>query len=103
MTILQPNSWLFQMANVCLFFSYISTDILILRIVLAIAALFFLLWGAIDLDVALDTCLWNGIFMLINTAFAIQIMYTRRPVRFARPEHEDLYTVCPLSCTPLTL
>ena len=91
---LQPvNHWLFQVANSCLFLSFVSLDILLLRIVLAIGSLFFILWGALILDVSLDTVLWNSVFLALNTGFAVQIIYSRRPINFLRIEHEHLYQV----------
>eukprot|EP00048_Salpingoeca_helianthica_P000317 m.40786 g.40786 ORF g.40786 m.40786 type:complete len:110 (-) comp10395_c1_seq1:454-783(-) len=91
--LLPPNHWLFQLANASLFLSYISYDLLFLRLVLAVAALLFLLWGALVLDYSLDTILWNLVFLVINLTFAVRIAYSRRPISFERIEHERLYKV----------
>lgn len=91
--LLPANHWLFQLANASLFFSFISYDLLVLRVVLAVAALFFMLWGALILDYSLDTILWNAVFFLINLTFAVRIAYSRRPIHFDRIEHERLYKV----------
>ena len=91
--VLPANHWLYQLANVCLFFSFVSSDALFLRIVLAIAGLLFVLWGSVVLDTSLDTCLWNAVFLAINTIFAVKIIFSRRPIQFQRVEHERLYNV----------
>lgn len=80
-----------QAANAFLLFSYLTYDILLLRITLAMAGLLFLLWAVIVLDIALDTAIWNLLFFLINTAYAVQIAYARRPIKFRTVHEEELY------------
>eukprot|EP00164_Ancoracysta_twista_P004225 GFYU01005690.1.p1 GENE.GFYU01005690.1~~GFYU01005690.1.p1 ORF type:complete len:518 (-),score=98.48 GFYU01005690.1:353-1906(-) len=92
MTVLLPaNHGLFQAANSFLFLSYVSRDVLQLRLVLAFAAIFFMLWSGLILDFSLDTFLWNFVFGIINSIQAVLLIYQRRPIKFDRPEHEDLY------------
>lgn len=75
----EANHWLFQLANTCLLLSYASKDLLMLRIVLMLAGLFFVLWGSLALTVvALDTVIWNSIFCLINAARITQLVWERR-------------------------
>ena len=58
------NHWLFQCANVCLLLSYSAKDVLILRILLMGAGVFFVLWGSTVLGVAIDTICWNAVFVI---------------------------------------
>jgi len=55
-----PQHWLFQLANVFLFLSYVIPSILALRLLLACAGLSFLLWGWLVLPFSIDTVIWNG-------------------------------------------
>lgn len=51
------NHWLFQLANVFLFLSYLVPDLLFLRVALALAGISFVLWGALILK-TVDTVVW---------------------------------------------
>ena len=92
-TLFPANHWLFQMANCCLAISYVVGDILILRSLLAVAALCFALWGGLVLNVALDTVLWNSVFVVLNCLQAAKIIYMRRPIKFEHPMHDEIYEV----------
>jgi len=94
MQILPPNVWIFHLANAFLLLSYLLTDILFLRICLALAGLCFTFWGALLLvpgAIALDTVIWNAIFVIINTLQAIRIIYSRRPIKFKEKIHESIF------------
>lgn len=90
-TINDANHWLFQLANSFLFMSYLSKDVLVLRVVLMGAGLSFVLWGSLILKVAVDTVVWNAIFTVINAYRAAEVAWSRRPIKFDCPEHETLY------------
>lgn len=88
-----PGHVLFQLANACLLLSYASKDVLMLRIVLMLAGLFFVLFGGLGMDtILLDTILWNGVLCLINAARALEIAWERRPIQFEKEEHETVFT-----------
>lgn len=89
--ILPAGHWLFQAAQVFLFLSYVASDVLVLRTVLCLASVCFVLWAVLVLDVALDTALWNVVFAVINGYYAVALAYARRPIKFARPEHDAVY------------
>ena len=48
------QKWMFQVANAFLILSYVQVNFLYLRLVLLFASIFFILWGWLTLDVALD-------------------------------------------------
>jgi len=81
-TLLPLNSWLFQIANCLLLISYMMTNVLYLRILLACASTFFVLWGTIILHYSIDTILWNSAFMCINVGHIINLLYARRTLEF---------------------
>ena len=85
------NHWLFQCANSCLLLSYSARDVLILRVLLMCAGVFFVLWGGIILEGSVDTITWNSLFTAINALRATEVAWSRRPIRFERPEHEEIY------------
>jgi len=89
--ILPINNPLFIVANVLLLISYTTTKILYLRITLALASLFYALWGAVILNFALDTFIFNMIFFCINSFQAGLILYNKRNIKFS-PELEEIYT-----------
>lgn len=78
--LLPANSWLFQVANFFLLLSYLSVNLMFLRVVLILASLSFVFWGAFLLvrccspkvpgSYSLDTILWNSVFTLLN---AVQV------------------------------
>eukprot|EP00755_Sulcionema_specki_P014176 Sspe_Gene.55982::Locus_30798_Transcript_1_1_Confidence_1.000_Length_1451::g.55982::m.55982/K21108/BVES; blood vessel epicardial substance len=90
-TILPANSWVFQLANVFLFLSYVSFDILVLRFVLAAASFCFCMWAWFVLKVSLDTFIWNGVFFLINVCHGCYLLWQKRPVKFGSDELEQIY------------
>ncbi len=67
------NALLFQIANAFLFLSYISINLLYLRIVLLLASVSFIVWAVVDLGVSIDTIVWNSIFFVLNLA---QVTFT---------------------------
>jgi len=83
---LPVNHLYFQLANIFLFLSYLAPNgiygILYLRITLCVGCFFFTIWGYLVLC-ALDTVIWNGLFVIINFIHAICIAYSLRPVRFS--------------------
>ena len=84
--------WLFQLANTFLFLSYASRDVLMLRIVLMLAGFCFVMWGSVALaKVAVDTVVWNAIFCVINALRLAELAWQRRPIKFEREEHEEVY------------
>ncbi|GAB6030387.1 hypothetical protein CHUAL_007265 [Chamberlinius hualienensis] len=84
---LPVNHFYFQLANTFLFLSYLAPNgiygILYLRITLAVGSFFFALWGYIILC-ALDTCIWNAVFFLINFVHACVILFHLRPIKFSK-------------------
>lgn len=90
-TTMKANHWLFQLANLCLLLSYSAKDVLILRVLLMGAGLFFVLWGSIVLSVSVDTVAWNSVFTIINAYRATEVAWSRRPVKFDREEHDKIY------------
>ena len=75
-----PSHWLYHLANIFLLFSYLSPNLLVLRILLAAGCLCFALWGLLVLAISIDTTVYNGFFFLINTAHALYLVYQLRPV-----------------------
>jgi hypothetical protein len=90
--IMPPSHWTFQCANVFLLLSYLSTNMLQLRLTLACASTCFILWAIFVLNVSLDTTIWNFVLLCINLYQASAIIYARRPVKFSRAAHEKIYT-----------
>jgi Popeye protein conserved region len=92
MEIGEANTVLFQFANFFLFLSYLTANILFLRVTLAAASLCFILWGAFDLGdgeiIFIDTVVWNSVFMILNVGHTIYILYQMRPITFSREEYE---------------
>ncbi len=83
---LPPNHLLFQLANIFLLLSYLSTNsiygVLYLRSCLAIGSVFFGLWGWLVLCAA-DTLLWNTIFTVVNGLHIVSIVWKLHPfIRF---------------------
>lgn len=85
------NHFYFQLANTCLFLSYLAPaglwGLIYLRVVLAVASFFFALWGWVILC-AFDTFLWNAFFTLINVVHCIYLLCSLRPVRFDKQVEE---------------
>ncbi|XP_055945887.1 blood vessel epicardial substance-like [Argiope bruennichi] len=90
---LPPNHILFQIANACLFLSYLAPvgiyGLLYLRTCLMIGSIFFAIWGWIVLC-ALDTFIWNTVFTLINFIHVAILLYMLRPVKLSK-ELEEVY------------
>lgn len=85
------NHLYFQLANTCLFLSYLAPaglwGLIYLRGVLAVASIFFALWGWVILC-AFDTFLWNAFFTLINLVHGVYLLCSLRPVRFDKQVEE---------------
>lgn len=90
------NHFYFQLANTCLFLSYLAPaglwGLIYLRLVLAVASFFFALWGWVILC-AFDTFLWNAFFTLINVVHGIYLLCSLRPVRFDKQVEEVYKTI----------
>lgn len=85
------NNWMFQLANIFLFLSYTSNNILYLRIVLSCGGLWFMLWAIyFEAGVLADTMMWNYVMTLINVRQAIAIFYAKRPIVFDE-DREQIY------------
>lgn len=80
---LEPANWSFQLANFFLLISYVSPNVLFLRVTLCFGGLWFAIWAAtFSAGVLGETLLWNSIFTLINLHHAIVLFYGRRPITF---------------------
>lgn len=90
--VLPENAWLYQVAMSLYFVSYLSTNILVLRFVLASASICLIFWAAFDLAVSVDTIAWNGVFFIINLCHGSYILWQMRPVKFKSPVFEDVYS-----------
>jgi len=77
-------------AYVFLFFSYLTTNVLILRVLLILAAIFFILWGCLNLEVRIqiDTLCFNTVFILINLYKSIPLFKEVLPVVLTPLEEE---------------
>ena len=80
-----PSHWLYQMANAFLLLSYLSPNLLALRLLLAGGCLCFALWGLLVLAVSVDTVVWNAFFCLVNLVQAGLLVYSMRPVQLDAP------------------
>lgn len=92
---LPANHFLFQLANICLVFSYLVPDTLnglfLLRFWLGSGGLFFALWAWLILC-APDTLGWNLAFMILNYAhFLYLLIKIKRPRKFGI-DCEQAYT-----------
>lgn len=88
---LPTNNWKFQVANSFLLLSYVGSDLLWLRVILATACAWYMIWAATFPPMMLmDTFLWNFVMMLINSRHAVLIFYSQRPLTFD-VLHETLY------------
>jgi len=80
-------------------------NILILRLVLALASLCFALWGGIVLNISVDTVVWNLVFVVINLVHSGLLLYKMRPIKLkpdldkayqmVRPNSPFCFIVCP--------
>ncbi|KAJ9465736.1 blood vessel epicardial substance [Diplonema papillatum] len=89
--LLPVNGWLFQTANTFLFLSYISRNLIALRVCLTCGSIFFALWAYFDLDIALDTIIWNCLFAIFNFLHAMSLIYKSRKVPFGDDLLETAY------------
>jgi CRP-like cAMP-binding protein len=92
MVLFPPNAWLYQLAMSLYFVSYLSSNILVLRFVLATASLCLFLWAFFVINIGLDTCIWNAVFFLINVCHGGYLLWMMRDVKFKSQEFEDVYT-----------
>jgi hypothetical protein len=70
--------------------SNIGWHLLWLRGVLLFASVFFILAGILVFDVAVDTVLWNSIFLIINVIYGYPLVREKLPVKL-NPEQNELY------------
>lgn len=80
--ILPPENVTYQLANAALILSYMTTNIILLRMFLTIGAFLFTSWGLFVLKVSIDTTVWNGIFVIINFYQLVRLLLAKRPVKF---------------------
>lgn len=88
---LPASHFLFQIANVFIFLSYIQLNLIGLRLTLLIGSFFYGLWALIILEISGDTFLWNVCHIIINAALVIPLIVNAWPVRL-RGEEKDIYT-----------
>jgi CRP-like cAMP-binding protein len=88
--LLPANHVLFQLANICLLTSFLLNDLLLLRLCLGLAGMFFSIWGAFVLNLSIDTTVWNAVFCCINIFKCAQLLYAERPVHL-HPMEEEIY------------
>ena len=85
-----PSHWLYQLANAFLLLSYISPNLLALRLLLAAGCVCFALWGVFVLAISVDTLVWNAFFAVVNLTQAGILIYHRRPIQLD-PQLEAVY------------
>ena len=77
------NRWDFQIANLFLLLSYVSSNIIYLRIVIGLACLWFVTWSmTIGSGALVDVAIWNYVMALINFGHAVKLFYDKRPIVF---------------------
>lgn len=91
MKALPANDWIYQLAMVCYFLSYISPNLIFLRFVLACGSVFLFAWSVATLGVGVDVCIWNGVFFIINVSQGCYLLWKLRPIKFKNQMFEDLY------------
>ncbi|KNC56257.1 blood vessel epicardial substance [Thecamonas trahens ATCC 50062] len=89
---LPPNHVLFQIANILLLASYASPNIFVLRCILAASSVFWVLWAWLILDVAVDTVIYNMMYLVLNLGHLAYLLYLRRPISFDSDHLEAVYT-----------
>jgi hypothetical protein len=77
-------------AYVCLLLSYATTNILVLRVLLVLSAIFFILWACLNpiLRIQVDTIIFNGLFIVINIYNSIPLMREVLPITMSQFEEE---------------
>ena len=85
-----PSHWLYQLANAFLLVSYLSPNLLALRLLLAGGCICFALWGFFVLAISIDTVVWNSFFALVNLTQAAILLHHRRPIQLD-PQLEVVY------------
>jgi len=88
-----PNHTYFHIANLFLALTYFCPNnlkgLIVLRLFLGTAGVFFCLWAGIILC-SPDTLGWNLVFAVINYGHVAYLWYIMRPIKFSE-EHEILY------------
>ena len=88
-----PNHTYFHIANLFLALTYFCPNnlrgLIVLRLFLGTAGVFFSLWAGIILC-SPDTLGWNLVFSVINYGHVAYLWYSMRPIKFSE-EHELLY------------
>lgn len=88
---LPVGNWMFQMANGFLLMSYISSNILFLRIILSIGGVWFIIWMYnFEGGIIFDGILWNYVTLLINIRHSVILFYAKRPIVFDK-DREQIY------------
>lgn len=89
----EPNHTYFHIANLFLALTYFCPNnlkgLIVLRLFLGTAGIFFSLWAGIILC-SPDTLGWNLVFAVINYGHVSYLWYIMRPIKFTE-EHEILY------------
>lgn len=87
----EANHTYFQLANLFLAFTYFVPNsmkgLIFMRLFLGSAGFCFTMWAGVILC-SPDTFGWNFIFMIINFAHVIYLLYTMRPIKF--PEEQEV-------------
>ena len=89
----EPNHTYFQIANIFLALTYFCPNnlkgLIVLRLFLGTAGVFFCLWASIILC-SPDNLGWNLLFSVINYGHVAYLLYSMRPIKFSE-EQELLY------------
>ena len=88
---IQPlNHWAFQIANSFLIISFIQWNQLYLRFTISCGCFFFMLWGIIFFDIAVDLSTWNFVLCCLSTSHIVLILRKKIVGSFELPL-ENLY------------
>jgi hypothetical protein len=82
--------WAFQLANACIAIALFQTDILMLRLMFVFAAIFFMLFGGVCLNISLDTIAWNILFGFIHVRTLVPLILDRIPPKI-EPQDKEVY------------
>ena len=94
MPVIAPSTGpLYHVAMVWFLLSYISWKLLFLRVTLAFAFLFLLLFSVLATADWVAAVVWNSIFIVINVIHIIRLLYRMRRVRL-RGEEAVIFENC---------
>jgi len=71
-------------------------NILLLRLVVAIASICLVVWGGAVLNVSVDALVWNALFAIINLGHAGYLLYQMRPIKLD-PDLDTAYRMVRLA------